>query len=45
MGIGTLDLGLTYALTRNVQFDARLNLGITRAAPDVNPFVGVSFRF
>ena len=27
--IGTLDLGLTYALTRNVQLDAGVSLGVT----------------
>ncbi|MEO7676257.1 MAG: transporter [Verrucomicrobiota bacterium] len=43
--IGTVDLGLVYALTENVQLDAGINLGITRAADDFNPFVGITFRF
>ena len=43
--VGTVDLGFTYALTSNVQLDAGVNAGVTRAAPDVNPFVGVSVRY
>jgi hypothetical protein len=42
---GTVDLGLTYALTKNIQLDAGINLGVTRAAADFNPFVGLSWRF
>lgn len=43
--VGTVDLGLTYALTKNLQLDAGINIGVTRAADDFNPFVGLSFRF
>jgi hypothetical protein len=43
--VGTVDLGLTYGLTENVQLDAGVNLGVTRSADDVNPFAGVSVRF
>ncbi len=43
--VGTVDLGLTYALTKNIQFDAGINLGVTRAADDFAPFVGLSLRF
>lgn len=43
--VGTVDLGLTYALTKNIQLDAGINLGVTRAADDWNPFVGLSWRF
>jgi hypothetical protein len=43
--VSTFDLGLTYLLTRNVQLDAGVNLGITRSADDFNPFMGISFRF
>jgi len=43
--IGTVDVGLTYALTDNVQFDAGVNFGVTRSAPDYNPFLGISWRF
>ena len=43
--VGTVDLGLTYALTKDIQLDAGVNIGVTRAADDVNPFLGISFRF
>lgn len=43
--IGTADVGLVYALAENVQLDAGINFGITRAADDFNPFVGITFRF
>ena len=43
--VGTVDLGLTYALTDDIQLDAGINIGVTRAADDWNPFVGLSWRF
>jgi len=43
--VATVDFGLTYALTKNIQLDAGINIGITRAADDWNPFVGISWRF
>jgi Putative MetA-pathway of phenol degradation len=43
--IGTFDTGLKYLLTDNVQLDAGINVGITDAADDYQPFVGLSFRF
>lgn len=43
--VGTLDLGLTYGLSDNIQLDAGVNLGITDSAEDVNPFLGISVRF
>jgi Putative MetA-pathway of phenol degradation len=43
--VATLDLGLTYGLTANLQLDAGINIGLTRSADDLNPFVGVSWRF
>ena len=42
---GTGDLGLTLGIGSNVQLDAGLNLGVTRVAEDVNPFLGLAFRF
>ncbi len=42
--IGTVDLGLTYRLTDNIQFDLGINIGVTEAADDFNPFIGVSWR-
>jgi hypothetical protein len=43
--VGTFDTGVTYALTDDIQLDAGVNIGLTRAADDWNPFVGVSWRF
>ena len=43
--IGTVDFGLTYNLRSNVQLDAGVNIGVTRAADDLNSFVGLSVRF
>ena len=43
--VGTADLGLTYGLTDDIQLDGGVNIGVTDAAPDINPFIGVSFRF
>lgn len=43
--VGTFDFGLTYGLTDNIRLDAGLNLGVTPSADDLNPFVGLSFRF
>jgi hypothetical protein len=41
----SFDAGITYALTDSIQLDAGLNIGLTKAAPDFNPFVGISWRF
>jgi hypothetical protein len=41
----TLDAGLTYALTEDSQLDCGCNFGVTEAAEDFNPFVGISMRF
>jgi hypothetical protein len=43
--IGTVDAGFTYALTEDIQLDAGVNIGVTRAADDWNPFLGLSWRF
>ncbi|MBC7367617.1 MAG: transporter [Undibacterium sp.] len=40
-----IDLGLTYAVFENVQLDAGCNIGLTRAAPDLQPFLGLSVRY
>jgi outer membrane putative beta-barrel porin/alpha-amylase len=40
----TADFGLTYRLTQDIQLDGGVNVGLTRAADDVNPFLGLSFR-
>lgn len=43
--VGTADVGLTYGLTDNIQLDVGVNIGITRSADDINPFIGLSWRF
>ena len=43
--IATIDGGLAYALSPDVQLDAGINIGLTRAAEDLNPFVGLTWRF
>jgi hypothetical protein len=43
--LGTVDLGLTYMLTKNVQLDIGTRIGVTASADDINPFVGISVRF
>ena len=43
--VGTVDLGLTYGLTDNIQVDAGVNLGVTPAADDVTAFTGITVRF
>jgi Putative MetA-pathway of phenol degradation len=43
--VGTVDLGLTYGLTDNIQLDAGVNLGVTRSADDMNAFTGFTVRF
>lgn len=40
-----LGTGLTYKLSENLQLDAGVNFGVTRAADRINPFVGVSARY
>jgi len=42
---GQVDVGLTYALNDNAVLDFGCNFGVTKSAPDFNPFVGFSFRF
>jgi hypothetical protein len=43
--IGTVDTGLTYGLTKDIQLDAGVNIGVTRSADDFNPFLGLSMRY
>lgn len=41
----TLNGGLTYAVNDNLQLDAGANIGVTKAADDLNVFVGLSRRY
>ena len=43
--IATADLGLLLMLGKNVQLDTGVNIGVTRAAPDIQTVFGVSVRF
>jgi hypothetical protein len=42
---GTLSFGLTYGISDNMQLDGGINFGVTKAAPDLQPFLGISVRF
>jgi hypothetical protein len=41
----TADGGLTIGVTDDLQLDAGVNVGLSRAADDVNPFLGLAVRF
>ena len=43
--IGTVDTGLEFLVTENVQLDCGCNFGVTRAADNFNPFAGITVRF
>ena len=42
---GTVDTGLEYLVTKNIQLDCDCYFGVTRAAADFNPFAGITVRF
>ena len=41
----TIDATLQWQATKTLEFDAGINLGITKAAPDLNPYIGLGTRF
>jgi hypothetical protein len=43
--VGTLDFGLTYLATENLQLDGGVYIGVTESADDVTPFLGLSWRY
>lgn len=43
--IGTVDAGVTYAVSDDIQLDAGINTGITNSASDVNVFGGITLRY
>lgn len=43
--LASFDCGLTYGLSRDVQLDCGVNLGLTGATEDYTVFTGVSVRF
>lgn len=42
---GQVDLGFTYGIGEHMQLDLGCNFGVTRSAPDYNPFLGFTVRF
>jgi hypothetical protein len=43
--VGTVDVGLEYLVTKDVQLDCGCNFGVTHAADDLNPFAGITVRY
>jgi hypothetical protein len=43
--VGTVDTGLEFLVTKNVQLDCGCNFGVTRTADNFNPFAGITARF
>lgn len=43
--IGTVDVGLTYAVSEDIQLDSGVNIGVTQSADDFAPFLGCSLRY
>ena len=43
--VGTVDAGLEYLVTKNVQLDCDCYFGVTPAAAEYNPFAGITVRF
>jgi hypothetical protein len=43
--VAQADIGLTYAISDDIQLDGGCNFGVTDAAPDVQPFIGLTLRY
>jgi hypothetical protein len=43
--VGTVDTGLEYLVTKNIQLDLDCYFGVTPAAANYNPFCGITVRF
>ena len=43
--VGEVDTGLLYYIGKNAEVDFGCNFGVTRAAPDYEPFTGLTVRF
>ena len=41
----TLDPSLQWLVTQNLQLDVGIYIWLTKAAPDWNPYVGISYRY
>ncbi|MCI0363929.1 MAG: transporter [Phycisphaerales bacterium] len=42
---GLIGMGVTFAVTEDFQLDGGVNFGLTDAADDFNPFIGMTVRF
>ena len=43
--VAQADAGLTYAISNDIQLDGGCNFGLTDAAPDLQPFIGLTLRY
>ncbi|MEY2427733.1 MAG: hypothetical protein QOJ40_618 [Verrucomicrobiota bacterium] len=43
--VGTVDAWFTYQLTKNLRLDGGVYIGVTRAADDWHPWVGMTWRY
>jgi hypothetical protein len=43
--IATFDTGVTYKVSKDIQADGGINFGLTPAADDFNPFLGLTMRY
>jgi hypothetical protein len=43
--VGTFDAGFTVAVSEDLQLDFGVNVGLTRSADDIQPFLGFTWRF
>jgi hypothetical protein len=41
----TIDPSLQWLVTPSLQLDVGIYIGLTKAAPDLNPYIGISFRY
>ncbi len=43
--VGTVDTWLTYQVNENLRFDGGVYIGLTGAAEDWHPFIGLTWRY
>lgn len=43
--VAAFDVGVTYEVSSDVRLDGGINIGLTRSAEDLNPFIGLTWRF
>ncbi len=42
--VGTIDTGLLFEVSKNIQLDTGINVGVTHAADDLQVFLGITWR-